>query len=262
MTFSRRAFIAISASTLLMPQAYAQITDLNDAINKAGRMRMLSQRMTKAYLCLGQQVQVAAATKALEQSMALFDRQLVELKAYATGAELRDTFTQLESEWSTHKTLLVGTAPSVANGSKLLVQDAKLLELAHRATVQLEHLSGKPLGKLVNLAGRQRMLSQRMAKYYLAMAWNLDKANAASQMGAARTEFISALDTLRNAPEATVDIRRELILADGQWVFFDTALKAHAESGGKSASNVFVASENLLQVMEKVTDLYARAAKA
>ena len=194
--------------------------------------------------------------------MALFDRQLVELKAYAPGAEGRETFTQLESEWSIHKALLVGAAPSVANARKLLVQDNKLLELAHRGTVQLENLSGKPLGKLVNLAGRQRMLSQRMAKYYLAMAWNLDKSAAESQIGTARTEFVGALDTLRNAPEATTDIRRELILADGQWVFFDTALKAHAEAGGKGSSNVFVASENLLQVMDKVTDLYARAARA
>lgn len=261
MTINRRAFIAISASALLLPPAYAQITDLNEAINKAGRMRMLSQRMTKAYLCLGQQVQAPAATKALEQSMALFDRQLVELKSYAPDAEVRDTFTQLESEWSIHKTLLVGTAPSIANAGKLLVQDNKLLELAHRGTVQLEHLSGKPLGKLVNLAGRQRMLSQRMAKYYLAMAWNLERTTAEKQIESARTEFVSALDTLRNAPEATVDIRRELILADSQWVFFDTALKAHAEAGGKAANNVFVTSENLLQVMDKVTELYTRAVK-
>lgn len=261
MTINRRAFIALSACALLLPQAYAQITDLNEAINKAGRMRMLSQRMTKAYLCLGQQVQGPAATKALEQSMALFDRQLVELKSYAPNAELRDTYTQLESEWSIHKALLVGTAPSIANAGKLLVQDNKLLELAHRGTVQLERLSGKPLGKLVNLAGRQRMLSQRMAKYYLAMAWKLEKSTAEKQIESARTEFVSALDTLRNAPEATVDIRRELILADSQWVFFDTALKAHAEAGGKSVNNVFVASENLLQVMDKVTELYTRAVK-
>ena len=32
--------------------AQAQVTDLNDAINKAGRQRMLSQRMGKAWLAL------------------------------------------------------------------------------------------------------------------------------------------------------------------------------------------------------------------
>lgn len=262
MTFNRRAFMGISISALLLPQAYAQITDLTGAINKAGRQRMLSQRMTKAYLCLGQQVQVPAATKVLEQSMALFDRQLVELKAYAPNGEVRSTFSQLASEWSAHKALLVGTVPSAANASKLLLQDNKLLDLANRGTVQLEHLSGKPLGKLVNLAGRQRMLSQRMAKYYLAMTWNLETDTAQSQIDAARKEFVEALNTLHTAPETTADIQRELVLADGQWLFLDTALKARVEAGGKGASNVFVASENLLQVMDKVIDLYARAARA
>ena len=39
-------------------EAMAQIADLNSAINKAGRQRMLSQRMAKAYFQIGQQVKV------------------------------------------------------------------------------------------------------------------------------------------------------------------------------------------------------------
>ena len=43
-------------------EALAQITDLNSAINKAGRQRMLSQRMAKAYFQIGQQVEVDLIT--------------------------------------------------------------------------------------------------------------------------------------------------------------------------------------------------------
>jgi len=262
MNLNRRIFIALAASSTLLSPARAQITDMSDAINKAGRQRMLSQRMAKAYLAIGQQIQVSAANRVMEQSMALFDRQLVELKAYAPAGTVRETYAQLESEWSDYKGLLIGATPSSANASKLLALDTKVLELANKGTGQLEQLSGKQLGKLVNVAGRQRMLSQRMAKCYLAMAWNVDSATSESEIGRARTEFVGALETLRRAPEATPDIRQELALADGQWVFYEAALRARASSGSRATSDVFVASENLLQVMDKVTGLYARINKA
>lgn len=257
MNLCRRTFVAWAASSALM--ARAQVTDLNDAINKAGRQRMLSQRMAKAYFCLGQQVQVSAATKVLDQSMALFDRQLVELKAFAPTGPVRDTYTQLETEWSAYKALLVGAAPSAANARKLLAQDAKVLALANTGTGQLEQLSGKPVDKLVNVAGRQRMLSQRMAKYYMAIAWNVEVTASAAEVAKARAEFVAALEILRNAPDATAEIKQELTLADAQWVFFDNALKAPPSVGGRGANDVFVTSENLLQVMDKVTGLYARS---
>jgi nitrate/nitrite-specific signal transduction histidine kinase len=256
----RRIFVAWAASAALVVPA--QVSDLNDAINKAGRQRMLSQRMAKAYLCLGQQVQVLAATKALDQSMALFDRQLVELKAFAPAGPVRDTYLQLESEWSAYKALLVGAAPSAAKATELLAQDAKVLALANKGTGLLEQLSGKPVGKLVNIAGRQRMLSQRMAKYYMSMAWNIDAVASGAELGKARSEFITALETLRNAPEANAEIKQELALADAQWLLFDNILKARPTAGGKGASDVFVTSENLLQVMDKVTSLYVRINRA
>ena len=256
MKLKRRIFVAW-ASTLAIV-APAQVADLSDAINKAGRLRMLSQRMAKAYLCVGQQVQVGAATKALDQSMATFDRQLVELKAFAPAGAVRDTYLQLETEWSAFKTMLVGATPALPNAAELLTQDAKVLALAHKGTGQLEQISGKPLGKLVNIAGRQRMLSQRMAKYYMAMAWNIDATASSAELAKARTEFVTALDTLRNAPEATAEIKQELTLADAQWVFFDNTLKTRPSVGGRGPSDVFVTSENLLQVMDKVTNLYAR----
>ncbi|MDO8699818.1 MAG: type IV pili methyl-accepting chemotaxis transducer N-terminal domain-containing protein [Rhodoferax sp.] len=262
MNLNRRIFISLAATSVLILPSQAQVSDLNDAINKAGRQRMLSQRMAKAYLCLGQQVQIQGATKALDQSMALFDRQLAELKSYAPQGAVRDTYLQLEAEWLGYKALLVGAAPSAASAGRLLAQDGKVLALAHQGTTQLEQLSGKPLGKLVNMAGRQRMLSQRMAKYYLAMAWKVETATAEAELGRARSEFIAAQQTLRNAPEATPEIKQELALADGQWVFFEAALQARANSGNRGVSEVFIASENLLQVMDKVTNLYARINRA
>lgn len=245
-------------------QAHAQVSDLNDAINKAGRQRMLSQRVGKAWLALAHKADTPAARQVLEQSMALFDRQLVELKAYAPTPTIRDTYTRLEAAWSEHKTTLVGATPSRDGASALLAADAKVLALAHQGTVQYEAASGKPVGHLVNVAGRQRMLSQRMAKFCLSALLPVDAATATTEIAKARTEFVAANIVLRDAPQATDRIKQELALAEGQWVFFDAALQRLQPGGNANAarqvSEVFVASENLLSSMDRVTGLYAAMA--
>ena len=130
---------------------------------------------------------------------------------------------------------------------------------ASASTAQYEAASGKPVGRLVNIAGRQRMLSQRMAKCYLAAAMQIDPAGSTAEIAKARTEFLAALELLRNAPEATAQIRQELVLADAQWMFFNRGLQRLDGAGASPAlmSDVFVSSENLLAIMDRVTGLYA-----
>lgn len=254
----RRDLLILAAAAPLGLRA--QVVDIADAINKAGRQRMLSQRMGKAWLALVHQTEGRSAQAVLDKSMALFDRQLAELKAFAPSPEIRETYTALESAWSDYKGTLVGAAPTRASAPAVLKVDARVLALAHQGTQQYEAVMGRPVGKLVNVAGRQRMLSQRMAKFYYAATLPVDTPNAVAEIGKARTEFLAAMTTLRDAPEATARIRDELSLADGQWFFFDQALQrvqSGAAASAKPMSDVFVTSENLLSVMDRVTELYA-----
>ena len=239
------------------PVVVAQVASLNDAINKAGHQRMLSQRMSKAYLALGLDVASQKAQDVINESMARFDRQLVELSAFAPRPDIKATYAQLGLIWTQYKTLLVGQAPHRESAAALIDLDSKVLELANQGVSQLEQFSGKPVGRLVNVAGRQRMLSQRAAKFYLAQAWKAPIPQADAEMQKARTEFAAALSALEHAPEATAAIREELNLARQQWVFFELAL-AYQGNAARSIENVFVLSENVLSVMEKVTSMYAR----
>lgn len=258
----QRRQLMILAAAATTTGLRAQVVDLSDAINKAGRQRMLSQRMAKAWLALVHQTASVNAQQVLDRSIALFDRQLAELKAYAPTPEIRDTYLKLEEVWSGYKGTLVGTAPNRSNAQAVLETDAKVLALAHQGTVQYEAALNRPVGKLVNVAGRQRMLSQRMAKFYLAAMLPVDASVASAEIAKSRTEFLSAMDLLRNAPQVTERIRSELQLADGQWFFFDQALKNMQTPGAnpKGLSDVFVTSENLLSVMDRVTGMYATIA--
>lgn len=251
---NRRHWIALTASSAL--PAWAQLNDLGDAINTAGRQRMLSQRLSKAWLARVQQTGGAQALQVMQRSIEVFERQLNELQAYAPSPSIRNTYAELDSAWLSFREQLLNAPASRSGAQALLQADGRVLALAHQGTQQLEALATRSAGRWVNLAGRQRMLSQRMAKFYFAAAWQVDVPTARQEIKLARQEFVTAAKALSQAPETTQRIAEELTLAEGQWVFFDAALQAEAISP-KQLTEVFVSSENLLAVMDRVTRLYA-----
>lgn len=252
---ARRPMLALLALTPLTGRA--QVHSLNEAINKAGRQRMLSQRCAKAYLALGQGVRREQAEPVLAESMALFDRQLVELRAFAPNPATRETYAEMDQQWSRHKLLLVGNTPSRPRAETLLASTQQLLQAAQRGTEQLEELSGKPAGRLVNLAGRQRMLSQRLAMLYLGHAWQLPVDPASLRQ--AQAEFLAAQTRLKADPDTPTSALAELARVDQQFVFFAAALQGTSERS-RALEEVFSTSERMLQLLDRITQLYARQA--
>ena len=262
----RRSFITggiiLAGSLVLSPGSQAQVAGISDAINKAGRQRMLTQRLAKAYLQIGQEVEVDLSKKILDQSMSSFDRQLVELLAYAPQADVRSNLSFMEKTWLEYKQLLVGKAPNQVDAKTVLKLSESLLQMADGVTLQLERLAGSSTGKLVNLAGRQRMLSQRLAKLYQATHWNIAASNTAAVMAQTRHEFAAAMQTLNAASGDSTRLKGELALAQSQWVFFEAALQAGTDgkSQRQSASNVATTSERILEVMDRITLMYQQLA--
>ncbi len=236
--------------------AQAQITDINSAINKAGRQRMLSQRMAKAYLQVGQDIDADRSKKILDGSISLFDRQLVELKNFAPTPEIKNTYLNLERAWLSYKDVLVGARPSADAAKRVMEINEEVLSLAHQGTVQLEQHSGTTQGRLVNIAGRQRMLSQRMAKFYQAINWGVAPAGGNAEMEKARKEFLAGLQSLESAPGNTPAIKDELALGRQQWMFFENALFNRGGDKKAAVLNVATTSERILEVMNNVTGLY------
>ncbi|MBV2193818.1 MAG: type IV pili methyl-accepting chemotaxis transducer N-terminal domain-containing protein [Azonexus sp.] len=241
--------------------ALAQINDINSAINKAGRQRMLSQRMAKAYFQIGQGVDVERSKKILDTSVATFDRQLVELKNYAPTPDIKNTYLSLEKTWLSYKDVLIGKAPSPDNGRKVLALSEDVLVLAQQGTVQLEKQSTSAAGPLVNVSGRQRMLSQRMAKFYQASAWGVGDASSTASLEGARKEFNEALGMLAAAPANTPQIKDSLELVKQQWFFFENALGQKTGGDKRPQTAVATTSERILEEMEGVVGLYEKLPK-
>jgi probable addiction module antidote protein len=243
-------------------QLLSQRLAINDVINKAGRQRMLSQQLAKCYLQIGQSIDVVHSRQILVSSLNLFERQLDELKAFAPTQDMKTVLMNLEQTWRSYKEVL-RTMPNQENAKLILTMNEDVLAMAQESTEQLEKFSRTTAGKLVNLAGRQRMLSQRMAKFYQAINWGIAAPDMFGMLAAARKEFVDSLVVLTGFPRNTPDIKRELELGRQQWAIFDKALSTHAGVPGKKsllASNVATLSERLLEVLDRVTGHYTRLA--
>lgn len=134
-----------------------------------------------------------------------------------------------------------------------------MLETADRLTKAFETQAGQASAKIVNIAGRQRMLSQRMARAYFLQAAGQDMATAQQQLEHSRNDFKAALDQLKAAPITTAAIRNELELARGQWLFYETALNKPASVD--ALQTVATTSERIYEVMDNLTSLYDAAIK-
>jgi nitrate/nitrite-specific signal transduction histidine kinase len=257
MPLNRRTTL-LAGLTLIgaLPPAHARIAQLGDAIDKAGAQRMLSQRMGKAWLGQLRPELAERARGVLQSSEARFENQLAELLAYAPTPEIAGSYKAMQHRFGDYRALLK-SAPSPDRVDDLIKASGEMLSLAQLATGQLQERSGETSAMLVNLSGRQRMLSQRLALFFLADQQGARPDLVRRETTQARADFEAAMRTLTAAPETTAAIRANLELAQNQWVFLQAALSGQSQ-GAKAAAEVFVASENLLAVMETVTGQFAR----
>lgn len=237
----------------LMSSSWAALTD-EEAINKAGRQRMLSQRIAKSYLMIGAQVNPIEAQKQLDEAVALFEQQHQELLEYASDKSLRDAVAAVEKSWLPFRELALGK-PDRARAVTLLKQSDEVLANAERLVQRIETAARARSGHLVNLAGRQRMLSQRIAKLYLAMAWKVPAPSLDTGFNEAMQQYDSALQTLSQAPENTPGIATALRRVQAQWSFSQAGFRQHAE-GRYVPTVIMTTTETMLKQMNEVTTSY------
>lgn len=263
----RRVALQWVAAGVLLPTwatwatgAQAQM-GLSGAINYAGWFRALSQRMAKAYCQQYLQVLPAAAVDAMGLARKMVQTGSGELaRGMQSGqwpAEVGRQLAEVQKQFSLLNQMTSAPATTTALVAAASEQADRTLLIAQAVTEAIEKLAQAPSARLVNLAGRQRMLSQRLAKNYFLSAAKVDSKVVQAQLASDAADFRQALQTLKAAPVSTSSIRNELELADSQWLFFESALRRPADDAGLNA--VATTSERLLGVMDKLTGLYDAA---
>jgi len=232
--------------------ASAEALSAASAINKAGRQRMLSQRMAKAYYQIGLNVRREEAQSQLPAAIALFELQLAELRRFASAGRIKGALDAVEAQWTPYRAILQRPYNRNELGN-LMDMSEELLARTHKVVLLIQDTEGKPFLRLVNIAGRQRMLSQRLAKLYMYRQAGARDAATLDGLEQVKNEFKGALVELKRAPQNTPSIKTALESVGTQWELLEYSL-----NNANKPLEEFVAltSEKILNLMDGVTASY------
>ena len=235
-----------------------------EAINRAGQQRMLSQRMVKLYLLLVcGPTDTADAGVLLRQSITRVEDNTAALAKSLSQATFGDLLATCRAGWVPLRQLLE-SAPQAQQLQALDALAEVVLGQADALVTALESSGLAATVHVINVSGRQRMLSQRMAKQALLAAAGAATKNtpagvaaapqAALAMSATAQAFELGMAMLTQAPLSTSEIRATLVAAQVAWAsLLDAVARTHEPAG---RLQVAAASENLLELFDRLTDAY------
>ncbi|WP_418320771.1 type IV pili methyl-accepting chemotaxis transducer N-terminal domain-containing protein [Piscinibacter sakaiensis] len=224
-----------------------------EAVNRAGQLRMFSQQLVKLAALRSLSDDPAADTARLADLLQRGRGNLQALRRGLAAATYGDLLDAVELPWQQLEAALQHARPSLPVIDALAEQ---LLQQAERLTAQLDNAGLAAPLRVINLSGRQRMLSQRLAKQAL-LARLLPGAEAAAALQQTRdTEaaFEQALAELEAMPLSSQEIRADLAQARDLWAAMLSAVR-HAASGGGEAE-LRTSSDQLLELFERLTRRY------
>ena len=229
-----------------------------EAVNRSGQLRMLSQRLVKWYALRCAQVLPAEAEAGFKASFERTEGVLAELQRGLSKPTFGDLIEAVLEPWGRLKAEL-DRAPEL----KRLVEVDRLAEdlllQAEKLTANLENAGLATTLRVINVAGRQRMLSQRLAKQALISALLRPPESEAALRAAEATRIglEEALAFLQTLPLTTREIRSELDGAVRAWGDLQQALGRCRTVAGQT--EVAHGSEVLLAHFDRLTDHYERS---
>jgi AmiR/NasT family two-component response regulator len=229
-----------------------------EAVNRAGQLRMLSQRLVRVFAQRLARVGVRRAAELQDESLQRVRENIARLQALVPDSLRQTALPAVVQAWESLQAVIEGRLHAAA----VLRADEcaeVLLQAAEQLTRALEVASGRRVLHVVNLSGRQRMLAQRVAKEAM-VALAAERAPASAPLQATVDAFEAALQALEEAPLSSDLIRASLAAARDEWARMMHSVAAFDDAAERAAGAA--ASDSLVQIFDRLTEHYQRSLEA
>ncbi len=261
-------------------------------INLAGRQRMLTQKMSKEIVLIALGFDVESNLKLLKATSSLFDRTLNalrdgsnELRLPATkNLSIIEELDKVKVLWfpfynETKKILSTKKVTSdqidiIANSNiPLLQQMDKCVWLYEAESGKAGVAHDSSLASAINLSGRQRMLSQKMTKEYMLIAYDYKMSENQLLLRQTYSLFDHTLKGLINGDimlnlkkSEKPHIRKQLLKVKALWQEFKPTLAEGADTvvvkiGHGNIQNIGKLNLELLKEVNAAVDMYENEVK-
>jgi len=256
--------------------------DMGVIINLAGKQRMLTQKMSKEILLIAKGINVVENQKNLRHTATLFNKTLAGLAngdselalVKIENPSIARQIYKVYKLWkvfleSVNMVLMGDTSPAVLKN--IAQQNLPLLKEMNKAVKMYEKESSSSLepwlAVTINLAGKQRMLTQKMTKELLLVAIGIEPKKNQAKMEQTMSSFERTLAGLLDGDAelglpATKDvvIRDQLMLVKNQWNSYKSIL---IKNNVFNPDLIIASRVNilLLKEMDKAVHMYADSVK-
>ncbi len=238
-------FLSVVAGSCAFAAAADNIVDI------AGKQRMLTQRMAKDYFYAGRGINKSNALKQLKASLVEFKTAQQRLGGEIKDEEIRNLIAFVDMSLQEFEALS-NEAYSVENGTIMLDLSESMLEGSDYVVKALTE--NQKSNVIVDISGKTRMLSQRIAKYYIAYQAGVKDDNTIIQMKETVKEFDNILKQLMSYEQNTPQITAELGEVDKMWkIVYKFYL--NIEKGGLPKI-VFSTTDSITAKMNEIVGMY------
>jgi len=184
-----KKLLLLSLLLTLFVKATPTQKEITNIINLAGKQRMLTQKMSKEALLIAKEINIKKNREELKRTITLFDTTLYALldgdktlKLPETeDKKIRKRIKEVDKLWREFKPFIDKIAKGKSNRNSLRaieMGNMPLLSIMNSVVKMYEQKYSSALKKnkasTINLAGKERMLSQKMTKELLLLAHNLE----------------------------------------------------------------------------------------